>query len=85
MPHGVLHQRLDAQERDAHAEYLRIDPQLHLQTVTEPRLLEKEVLLHRAQLLSQRGVATVGPEAVPGELREVEQQLPRSIRVGAHE
>ena len=55
------------------------------QPVAEPGLLQHEVPLDGTQLLGQRGELAVPPEGVAGEVRELQQQLPGALRVGADE
>ena len=85
MLYGVLHQRLEAQERDAHAEHLGRHLQGDPEPVAEPGLLEQQVALDRAQLLGQRRELAVLAEGVAGEVGELEQQLAGPVGVGAHE
>ena len=85
VPHGVLHQRLQRQERHRDRQHLRRDLQPHLQPLAEAGPLQREVAVDRAQLLGQRGELAVRPERVAGELGELQQQLARPLRVGPDE
>ncbi len=83
--HGVLHQGLQAQERDAHPEHLGRHLQGDVQPVTEAGLLQEQVALHRAQLLGQGGELAVLAEGVAGEVGELQQQVAGPVGIGAHE
>ena len=85
MPHRVLHQRLQAQERQPDRQHLGRDLQPHLEPLAEPGPLDRQVPVDRAQLLGERRELTVRPEAVPGELGELQDQLAGALRVGTHE
>ena len=83
--HGVLDQRLHAQERHRDRQHLGRHAERHLQPVAEAGLLEQQVALDRAQLLGERRVVAVAAEGVAGEVGELQQQLARAVGVGAHE
>jgi hypothetical protein len=82
---GVLHERLQAQVGDGDRQHLGRDAERHLQAFAEPRPLQQQVAVDRAQLLGQRRELPVGAVGIAGELGEVEQQLAGTVRVGPDE
>ena len=81
VPDGVLHQRLQAQERDCDRQHLRRDAEL-TGAGRRSGLLEQQVALYRPELVGQRGELAVAPERVAGEVGELEQQCRGPVRVG---
>ena len=73
------------EERHRHRQHLGRDAERHRQPVAEPRLLEQQVALDRAELLGQGREVAVPAERVAGEVGELQQQLARPVGVGAHE
>ena len=83
--HGVLDERLEAEERHDDGQHLGRDADRHGEPVAEPGLLDDEVGLDRPQLLRERRELAVPAEGVAGELGEVDEQLPGPLGVGARE
>ena len=83
--HGVLDERLDRQERHDRRQHLGGDLQRHLQSVAEPRALEPEVAVDRAELLGDGREVAVPAERVAREVGELEHELAGLRRVGVDE
>jgi hypothetical protein len=85
MADGVLHDWLQDQRGDPHAEHLGGHPQGHVEPLSEPGPFQVQVGLQQPQLLGQRGELPVTAERVPGEVGEADQQLAGPVGVGSHE
>ena len=83
--HGVLHQRLQREERDRDREHLRRDAHLHPQPLAQDRAGERQIGLDGAELARQRRVLAVPGEVVPDVEGEVEQQLTGAGGIGTHD
>ena len=83
VPHRVLDERLDREERHDGRQHLGRDLQRHLQPVAEPCALEAQVAVDRAELLGDGREVAVPAEGVAREVGELEHQLAglRGIRV----
>ena len=85
VPHGVLDERLDREERHDRREHLGGDLQRHLQPVAEPGALEAQVAVDRAQLLGHGREVAVPAERVAREVGELEHELAGLRGVGVDE
>ena len=85
VPHGVLDQRLQGQERQHHRQHLGRDLELDVQPVAEAGLLQPDVALDVGELVLQRGELARRTERVAGEVGELDEQLAGPHRVGADE
>jgi hypothetical protein len=79
--HGVLHQRLQHQERDHHGQDLWRDLDAYVQALGVALALDGQVAVDVAQLVGQRRELAGGPERVPREVGELLQQVSRSLGV----
>ena len=82
MAHRVLDERLHRHRRDHGAPGLVRDVHRDVKAVAEAGLLEPQVSLDMVELLAEGHVRAAVAEQVPGELREVGQQLARLVRPG---
>ena len=84
VPHRVLHQGLEGEEGEYHAEHLRGDLQPHVERRAEASTLEREVAVDVAQFVGQHRVLARGAEGIAGEVGEVEDQLACAVRIGSY-
>ena len=75
----VLDQRLQRKDRHDGLKHIRIDLNTNRQAIPKSGLLQAQVLLHVMQFLRERDIGAFSLERVPGEFRELGEQLSRLL------